>query len=116
MRCFIAVLTKRARLIAPRSAPLAALGMRRLSIIDLPGGHQPVFNETQDVAVVFNGEIYNFPELRMQLEQNGHIFMTHSDTETIVHAFEEWGEGVLRRLRGMFAFAVLDMRSVRCRG
>ena len=100
------------KLIAPLSAPLAALGMRRLSIIDLPGGHQPVFNETQDVAVVFNGEIYNFPELRMQLEQNGHIFMTHSDTEVIVHAFEEWGEGCLMHLRGMFAFAVLDMRAV----
>ena len=97
-------------LIAPPGAPLAAFGMRRLSIIDLPGGHQPVFNEAGDVAIVFNGEIYNFPELRNQLERAGHVFRTHSDTEVIVHAYEEWGEACLQRLRGMFAFAVLDMR------
>jgi len=70
-------------------APSAALGMRRLSIIDLPGGRQPVFNETGDVAVVFNGEIYNFQELRKRLEGLGHKFRTHSDTETIVHAAPE---------------------------
>ena len=62
-------------------APSATLGMRRLSIIDLPGGHQPVFNETRNVAVVFNGEIYNFPQLRKTLEGRGHTFRTHSDTE-----------------------------------
>jgi asparagine synthase (glutamine-hydrolysing) len=91
-------------------APSAALGMRRLSIIDLPGGHQPVFNEAGDVAVVFNGEIYNFRQLRATLEQRGHAFRTHSDTEVIVHAYEEWSEGCLRQLRGMFAFAVWDAR------
>src|SRR6202166_1823938 len=92
-------------------APSAALGMRRLSIIDLPGGHQPVFNETGNVAVVFNGEIYNFPQLRKTLEGRGHAFRTHSDTEVIVHAYEEWGEQCLRELRGMFAIAIWDARS-----
>ena len=88
----------------------AAVGMRRLSIIDLPGGHQPVFNEEQDVAVVFNGEIYNFQELRLALEARGHVFRTRSDTEVIVHAYETWGEDCVDHLRGMFAFAVLDLR------
>jgi len=92
-------------------APSAALGMRRLSIIDLPGGHQPVFNETGDVGVVFNGEIYNFRQLRSTLEGRRHKFRTHSDTEVIVHAYEEWGEQCLRELRGMFAFAVWDARA-----
>jgi asparagine synthase (glutamine-hydrolysing) len=92
-------------------APSAALGMRRLSIIDLPGGHQPVFNEAGNVAVVFNGEIYNFTQLRKTLEGRGHAFRTHSDTEVIVHAYEEWGEQCLRELRGMFAIAIWDARS-----
>ena len=92
-------------------APSAALGMRRLSIIDLPGGHQPVFNETGNVAVVYNGEIYNFRQLRETLEGRGHAFRTHSDTEVIVHAFEEWGEQCVRELRGMFAIAIWDARS-----
>ena len=92
-------------------APSAALGMTRLSIIDLPGGHQPVFNETGNVAVVFNGEIYNFPQLRKTLESRGHAFRTHSDTEVIVHAYEEWGEQCSRELRGMFAIAIWDARS-----
>lgn len=92
-------------------APSAALGMRRLSIIDLPGGHQPVFNESRNVAVVYNGEIYNFVQLRKTLEGRGHSFRTHSDTEVIIHAYEEWGEQCLRELRGMFAFAIWDARS-----
>ena len=92
-------------------APSASLGMRRLSIIDLPGGHQPVFNETGNVAVVYNGEIYNFAQLRKTLEARGHSFRTHSDTEVVVHAYEEWGENCLREFRGMFAFAIWDARN-----
>jgi asparagine synthase (glutamine-hydrolysing) len=88
----------------------AALGMRRLSIIDLPGGHQPVYNETGEIGVVFNGEVYNFPRLRSTLEAHGHKFRTRSDTEVIVHAYEEWGDACVERLQGMFAFAVWDGR------
>ena len=88
--------------------PLAVLGMRRLSIIDLGGGHQPVYNEDGSIGVVFNGEIYNFPHLRSSLETRGHHFRTLSDTEVIVHAYEEWGERCLEHLRGMFAFALWD--------
>jgi asparagine synthase (glutamine-hydrolysing) len=91
-------------------APGLALGVRRLSIIDLAGGHQPVWNETQDVAVVFNGELYNYRELRERLILCGHRFTTQSDTEILVHAWEEWGEDCLTELRGMFAFALLDLR------
>lgn len=86
------------------------LGHRRLSIIDLEGGRQPIANEDGTVWVTCNGEIYNFAELRHQLEQKGHRFRTRSDTEVIVHAYEEWGEESVKRLRGMFAFAVWDAR------
>ncbi len=86
------------------------LGMRRLSIIDLPGGHQPVFNEDRSAWIVFNGEIYNFPELREGLQKRGHSFYTRSDTEVIVHLYEEMGADCASKLRGMFAFALYDER------
>jgi asparagine synthase (glutamine-hydrolysing) len=89
------------------------LGMRRLSIIDLAGGHQPVFNEDKTVWIVFNGEIYNFLELRPELERRGHRFSTHSDTEVIVHLYEEYGAECVQKLRGMFAFALYDERAGR---
>jgi asparagine synthase (glutamine-hydrolysing) len=87
-----------------------ALGMRRLSIIDLAGGQQPIHNEDRTVWVVYNGEMYNFPPLRRELEQLGHQFYTHTDTEVIVHAYEAWGDAFLEHLRGMFAFALWDTR------
>src|SRR5215475_9933964 len=86
------------------------LGMRRLSIIDLAGGHQPVFNEDRSAWIVFNGEIYNFPELRAELDARGHRFRTHSDTEVIIHLYEEMGADCVQKLRGMFAFAIYDER------
>lgn len=86
------------------------VGMRRLSIIDLARGHQPMSNEDDTCWTVFNGEIYNFPELRRQLERKGHTFRTHSDTETIVHAYEEWGLAAFERLNGMFGLAIWDSR------
>ncbi len=91
-------------------APGVGLGHRRLAIIDLAGGDQPIFNEDGTVAIVFNGEIYNFHDLVRELTGLGHRFKTHSDTEVIVHAWEEWGEDCLARLRGMFAFAIYDAR------
>ena len=90
-----------------------ALGFRRLSIIDLCGGHQPMTNETGTVWVVFNGEIYNYRELRGQLEEKGHIFRTRSDTEVIVHGYEEWGKGALEHLNGMFGLAIWDEKENR---
>jgi asparagine synthase (glutamine-hydrolysing) len=92
-------------------APGVALGMRRLSIIDLSTGHQPIHNEDKTVWIVFNGEIYNFRELRRALELAGHRFYTSTDTETIVHAYEEWGTRAIGRLRGMFGLAIWDTRS-----
>lgn len=88
--------------------PGLGLGHRRLSIIDLSSGQQPLFNEDHSVVVVFNGEIYNFQELMPELTSLGHKFRTRSDTEVIVHAWEEWGEDCVKRFRGMFAFALWD--------
>ncbi len=88
--------------------PGVGLGHRRLSIIDLSSGKQPLFNEDNTVAVTYNGEIYNFRELSRELKARGHSFRTHCDTEVIVHAWEEWGEECVQHFRGMFAFAVWD--------
>lgn len=89
----------------------AALGHRRLSIIDLEGGRQPMFNEDGSLAVVFNGEIYNFQPLREELIAAGHTFATRCDTEVLLHGYEQWGRELLTRLRGMFTFALWDKNS-----
>ena len=86
------------------------LGFRRLSIIDLSGGHQPLSNEDGTVWIVFNGEIYNYQAIRGELIAKGHTFKTKSDTEVIVHLYEEYGTDCVQRLRGMFAFAIWDDR------
>ena len=88
-----------------------AMGSTRLAIIDLTGGQQPIHNEDQTIWIVFNGEIYNSPALRHQLERLGHAFYTHSDTEVIVHAYEEFGDECVRHLNGIFAFAIWDTRT-----
>lgn len=85
-----------------------ALGFRRLSIIDLDGGSQPIYNEEEDRVIVFNGEIYNYQEIRDELKKCGHTFKTETDTEVILHGYEEYGSGVLNKLRGMFAFVIYD--------
>jgi asparagine synthase (glutamine-hydrolysing) len=91
----------------------AAIGMTRLSIIDVKGGHQPISNEEENCWIVFNGEIYNFLDLRKELQAKGYRFKTRSDTEVVLRAYEEWGDGCLNRLRGMFALAIYDGRSTR---
>lgn len=88
----------------------AGLAARRLSIIDLSGGHQPLSNEDGTIWLAYNGEVYNAPALRAELEATGHCFKTHTDTETIVHAYEQWGDDFVTRLRGMFAFAIWDAK------
>ena len=94
------------------SGPLG-LGFRRLSIIDIEGGHQPMSDEDESIRVVFNGEIYNFPELRRELEGFGHVFRTRCDTEVIVHGYKQWGDQILDRLNGMFGLAIWDDRKRR---
>ena len=91
----------------------AALGHRRLSIVDLAAGHQPLANEDESIWIIFNGEIYNHASVRPELESAGHRYRTRSDTETIVHAYEQWGDACVERLRGMFAFAIWDARRAR---
>ena len=90
-------------------APWVALGHRRLAIIDRAGGEQPMANEDESVWIVFNGEVYNHHDLRRELELHGHRFRTHSDTEAIVHAYEQWGDACVEHLDGMFAFAIADL-------
>lgn len=85
-----------------------ALGHRRLSIIDIAGGTQPMKNEDGNLVSVFNGEIYNYKELRKELEEKGYVFATESDTEVLLHGYEEWRRGLPNKLRGMFAFAIWD--------
>jgi asparagine synthase (glutamine-hydrolysing) len=87
------------------------VGMRRLSIIDLEGGRQPIWNEDGTIGVVFNGEIYNYLELGRELRKKGHCLRTRSDTEILVHLYEDLGEQMTGRLRGMFAFCILDRRA-----
>ncbi|MCF6277338.1 MAG: asparagine synthase (glutamine-hydrolyzing), partial [Anaerolineales bacterium] len=94
-------------------APGVGLAMRRLAIIDLSSGDQPIANEDESVWIVFNGEIFNFPALRSQIEQRGHHFRTQSDTECIVHLYEDFGVDCVQHLRGQFAFAIWDTRKKR---
>ena len=86
-----------------------ALGFRRLSIIDLAGGDQPIYNEDKTKVIVFNGEIYNYQEIRETLIERGHKFKTSSDTEVLLHGYEEYGSKLLNKLRGMFAFIIYDI-------
>ena len=94
-------------------AGAVALGMRRLSIIDLAGGNQPIANEDGSIQLVFNGEIYNYVELQQQLREHGHQLTTHSDTETVVHLYEDFGVDLFAHLRGMYAFALWDANAHR---
>src|SRR5262245_25317102 len=97
--------------LARTHTPAVGFAHRRLSIIDISAaGHQPMANEDETIWLTFNGEIYNHRELRQELEQAGHRYHSQTDTETILHAYEEWGDGFVQRLRGMFAFALWDSR------
>ena len=89
---------------------LAALGHRRLSIIDLSTGNQPMYNEDESIVIIFNGEIYNYIELRAILQEK-HQFKTSSDTEVLIHGYEEWGSELTKKLRGMFSFAIWDKKN-----
>ena len=88
-----------------------AMGFRRLSFVDLEGGSQPIYNETKDMVITFNGEIYNHHEIREELEAKGHVMSSHADTEVLIHGYEEWGEDILQKLRGMFAFVIWDKKN-----
>ena len=93
----------------------AALGFRRLSIIDLSAdGDQPLYNEDKSKVLVFNGEIYNYRELKEELVAAGHVFVSHTDSETLIHGYEQWGEKLVERLRGMYAFAIWDKKRNDC--
>ena len=86
----------------------AYMGFRRLSIIDLDNGSQPMFNENKKIVITFNGEIYNYQDLRKDLIEKGHVFANNSDTEVLIHSYEEYGKDMLNKLRGMFAFVIWD--------
>ena len=88
-----------------------AIGFRRLSFLDLEGGHQPIYNETRDMVITFNGEIYNHQEIREELIAKGHVMGSGADTEVLIHGYEEWGEDILQKLRGMFAFVIWDKKN-----
>ena len=88
-----------------------AMGFRRLSFLDLEGGHQPIYNETRDMVITFNGEIYNHQEIREELIAKGHVMGSGADTEVLIHGYEEWGEEILQKLRGMFAFVIWDKKN-----
>ena len=89
---------------------MAALAHRRLAILDLETGDQPIYNEDKDIVVVFNGELYNYKELTEELKEKGHKFTTSTDTEVLVHGYEEWGHDLVNKLRGMFAFAIWNQK------
>src|ERR671926_600513 len=91
----------------------AVIAQTRLAIVDLVRGDQPMWNEDRSVVTVYNGEIWNFPELRRELERAGHVFATNADTEVLVHGYEEWGDDLPRHVNGMFAFAIWDERRQR---
>jgi len=90
---------------------IVSMGFRRLSIIDLDNGSQPLYNEDKSLALIFNGEIYNYKSIKAQLTEKGHIFTTETDSEVLLHGFEEWQENLLNRLRGMFAFVIWNCLS-----